>query len=181
MQTGKMAIQLNPSDEKANAYLALLLLVNGDHDSAVREGRAAIELKPNDASGHNSLGTALGFSGAGFYNEAMKQSNFPKPPCGIISPIPQPIDILSRHWLFPVRKRLPISTSTPCDWRWHRWGNIWRNAPNRRISHRHHKVFRGSNQILAVTYANPTQSDHPHLECPQLPQVMHPSTMRRSY
>lgn len=50
----------------------MLLWASGDHDSAAREGKAAIDLNPNSFWSQMSLGLAFGFSGPDDYETAMK-------------------------------------------------------------------------------------------------------------
>ena len=59
----RQAIALDPADAQAHAFLAITLMLGGDHEGARAEAEQALVINPNLARAHGSLGATLIFSG----------------------------------------------------------------------------------------------------------------------
>lgn len=57
------ALKLDPENARAYGVLAVIQLVDGDHESAIASARKAVALRPNDAEAHAELALVLAFSG----------------------------------------------------------------------------------------------------------------------
>ena len=56
MDSARRAVALDESDAEARVILALSYLVTGEPESALSEGKLAIELNPNNAFANNAMG-----------------------------------------------------------------------------------------------------------------------------
>ncbi|HKM72344.1 MAG TPA: tetratricopeptide repeat protein [Stellaceae bacterium] len=59
----RQAVTLDPADAQAHAFLAITLMLGGDHEGALTEAEQALAINPNLARAHGSLGATLIFSG----------------------------------------------------------------------------------------------------------------------
>jgi len=59
----RKALDLDPTLPDPHSVLALLRLVDGDHDAALQFARRAVDLDPNSADAHTTLAIVLGYAG----------------------------------------------------------------------------------------------------------------------
>ncbi len=62
-EAAERALALSPDNARAYSVLAVLQVVDGFHDAAIKSARKAVSLSPSDAEGHFNLGLVLAFSG----------------------------------------------------------------------------------------------------------------------
>ena len=72
IEAARTAIKIDPDDEAAHTYLAIVHWLNGMHDAAIDECEFVIRLNPNYAFAIGVLGVVHAFSGAGSYEPAVK-------------------------------------------------------------------------------------------------------------
>jgi TolB-like protein len=71
-QAARRAITIDPDDEAARTYLAVVHWMSGEHDAAIDECEAVIRFNPNFASAVGVLGITCAFSGANAYERAVE-------------------------------------------------------------------------------------------------------------
>lgn len=71
-QAARRAITIDPDNEGARTYLAVVHWMSGEHDAAMDECEAVIRFNPNFASAVGVLGITCAFSGANAYERAVE-------------------------------------------------------------------------------------------------------------